>query len=90
MTDNRRAAKVRAIRWMKGVLVAGSVAASLLGTQLLAERAAVETPPAAVLPAQSAQGPAWQQAPSRPELELGPVPTAAAPLRPVARSRSSR
>lgn len=89
MTKPRQTARVRAIRWMKGLLLAGSMAASLLGTQLLAEKDTAALPPAIVQPA-PAQQERWQQAPARGAQVLAPVPTAAAPLRPVARSRSSR
>lgn len=90
MTNKRQAARLRAVRWMKGILIAGSVAASLLGTELLAKQEQPAPAPTQVIPTQTKQNPVWQQAPAGRTLQLNPIPTAAAPLRPITRSRSSR
>lgn len=90
MTNRRRSAHTRAVRRMKAILVVGSVAASLLGAQLLAAQAQPAAVPALMAASENGQERQWRQAASEQTLALAPVPTAAAPLRPVTRSRSSR
>lgn len=86
------------LRGLKWLLTAGSLAAALLGTRLLAANDAAVTavastnasqPEIILVPAPQTQGSTVQITPRR--IELAPVPTAAAPvIRPIVRSRSSR
>jgi hypothetical protein len=75
------------MRTVKALLVVGALAASLLGTNLVAQKEAM-------LPSQATVTGTILTIPAgdgEERLELPPVPTAIAPtLRPLARSRSSR
>lgn len=83
----RRRGKKQQLNWLQLSLGVGALAASLLGTGLVAHKdAAQAAPPATVVVVPAAQGAGTE------EQRLQAVPTAASRpmLRPVARSRSSR
>lgn len=78
---------------LKAALLVGSIAAAVLGTNLVARKDAVLNPPAIVVPAGASQGEARTDAVNAPaKLSLPPVPQVLAPraFQPVTRSRSSR